>query len=186
QERLGVEFRLRAFVKSQLFTDEQARAMYHAGFRWILVGFESGHDRILTNIQKKASLAENTRCMEIAKRHGLKVKALMSLGHPGESRETIAATRDWLLQVRPEDFDATVITTYPGTPYFDEAVETAPGVWTYTYPKTGDRLHSIAVDYREVAEYYKGIPGEYTAYTYTDHLTAEELVRLRDDLERDV
>jgi anaerobic magnesium-protoporphyrin IX monomethyl ester cyclase len=186
QEHLGVEFRLRAFVKSQLFTDEQAAAMYHAGFRWILVGFESGHDRILTNIQKKATLAENTRCMEIAKRHGLKVKALMSLGHPGESRETIEATRDWLLQVRPDDFDATVITTYPGTPYFDEAVETAPGVWTYTYQKTGDRLHSIAVDYREVAEYYKGVPGEYTAYTYTDHLSAQELVMLRDALESEV
>jgi anaerobic magnesium-protoporphyrin IX monomethyl ester cyclase len=186
QERLGVDFRLRGFVKSQLFTDEQAAAMYHAGFRWILVGFESGHDRILTNIQKKASLAENTRCMEIARRHGLKVKALMSLGHPGESRETIEATRDWLLQVRPDDFDATVITTYPGTPYFDEAVETKPGVWTYTYPKTGDRLHSLAVDYREVAEYYKGIPGEYTAYTYTDHLTADDLVQLRDRLESDV
>ena len=59
-------------------------------------------------------------------------------------------------------------------------------MWTYTYQKSGDRLHSIAVDYREVAEYYKGVPGEYTAYTYTDHLSAEDLVQLRDWLESDV
>lgn len=183
---LGTEFRLRGFIKAELFTDEQAEAMYRAGFRWILVGFESGHERILTNIQKKSAQADNTRCMEIAKRHGLKVKALMSVGHPGESEETIRATRDWLLAVKPEDFDATVITTYPGTPYFDEAVETDPGVWTYTYEKTGDRLHSLAVDYREVAEYYKGVPGAYTSYVYTDYLRAEDLVRLRDWLERDV
>lgn len=186
QKRLGVEFRLRGFIKAELFTDEQADAMYRAGFRWILIGFESGHERILTNIQKKASQADNTRAMEIAKRHGLKVKALMSLGHPGESEETIRATRDWLLAVKPDDFDATVITTYPGTPYFDEAVETKPGIWTYTYAKTGDRLHGLEVDYREVAEYYKGIPGEYQAYVYTDHLATDELVRLRDWLEADV
>jgi radical SAM superfamily enzyme YgiQ (UPF0313 family) len=186
QRKLGVEFRLRGFIKAELFTDEQAAAMYRAGFRWILVGFESGHERILANIQKKAAQEDNTRCMEIARRHHLKVKALMSVGHPGESEETIRATRDWLLAVRPDDFDATVITTYPGTPYFDEAVETTPGVWTYTYHKTGDRLHSLEVDYREVAEYYKGIPGEYTSYVYTDFLSAAELVKLRDWLEADV
>lgn len=186
QRNLGVEFRLRGFIKAELFTDQQAEAMYKAGFRWILVGFESGHERILTNIQKKASQADNTRAMDIARRHNLKVKALMSVGHPGESEETVRATRDWLLEVKPADFDATVITTYPGTPYFDEAVETRPGVWTYTYARTGDRLHSIEVDYREVAEYYKGVPGEYTSYVYTDHLSAKELVRQRDRLEADV
>lgn len=186
QDDLAVEFRLRGFIKAELFTDRQAEAMYRAGFRWILVGFESGDERILTNIQKRAGRDDNTRCMEIARRHSLKVKALMSLGHPGESEQSVRATRDWLVQVRPDDFDATVITTYPGTPYFDEAVETQPGVWTYTYAKTGDRLHSLAVDYREVAEYYKGVPGEYKAFTYTDHLTAEDLVRLRDWLEADV
>lgn len=186
QKDLGTEFRLRGFIKAELFTDEQAEVMYRAGFRWILVGFESGHERILTNIQKKASQEDNTRCMDIAKRHNLKVKALMSVGHPGESEETIRATRDWLIDVEPNDFDATVITTYPGTPYFDEAVETQPGIWTYTYKKTGDRLHSVAVDYRETAEYYKGIPGEYTSYVYTDHLSSPELVRLRDWLEADV
>ena len=186
QEKLGVEFRLRGFIKAELFTDQQAAAMYRAGFRWILVGFESGHERILTNIQKKSSRADNTSCMDIARRHHLKVKALMSVGHPGESEETIRATADWLLAVRPDDFDTSVITTYPGTPYFDEAVETKPGVWTYTYSKTSDRLHSLEVDYREVAEYYKGIPGEYTSYVHTDYLSAEELVKWRDWLESDV
>ena len=52
---LGVEFRLRGFIKAELFTDEQAASMYKAGFRWLLIGFESGSERILTNIQKKYS-----------------------------------------------------------------------------------------------------------------------------------
>lgn len=183
QKEISVDFRLRGFIKSQLFTDEQADAMYRAGFRWILVGFESGSERILQNIKKKASRADNTRCMNIARKHGLKVKALMSIGHAGESAETIQETKDWLLEVKPDDFDASCITVYPGTPYADHALQTKENVWTYTCPENGDKLHSYELDFTEAAGYYKGKIGEYKSYVYTDHLLAEDLVRLRDDLE---
>lgn len=188
QESLGVEFKLRGFIKSQLFTDEQAKAMYRAGFRWILVGFESGSERILDNINKKATRDENTRCMEIADRHGLKVKALMSCGHPGESIDSIMATHDWLLEVQPADFDATVITTYPGTPYFDHALshKEKPGVWTYEVPKNGDKLHAIEVDFENTADYYKGRVGEYSAFVFTEYLQPDDLVKLRDFVETNV
>lgn len=189
QKELGTEFRLRGFVKAELFNERQAEAMVRAGFRWLLTGFESGSPRILTNINKKANRDQNTRAVEIAKKYGLKVKALMSVGHPGESPETIQETHDWLLHVKPDDFDVTIITTYPGTPYYDFAVRHPENenVWIYTYEKTGDRLYSYEVDYNEVADYYKGDPdGGYKAYVYTDHLTSEKLVELRDYVERDV
>lgn len=187
QVRRGVKFHLRGFVKSELFNDAQAISMVKAGFRWILVGFESGSPRILRNIEKHATVEDNDRCMAIAKRHGLKVKALMSLGHPGESAETIRDTSDWLLRVKPDDFDATIITTYPGTPYYDRAIETSPGIWTYTYPGNGDKLHAYEVDYFKVADYYKGDPdGGYKAYVFTDGLSAGALVAGRDALESEV
>jgi anaerobic magnesium-protoporphyrin IX monomethyl ester cyclase len=189
QRERGTEWRLRGFIKAQLFTDAQAEAMYRAGFRWILTGFESGSPRILENINKKSTREENTRCVEICRRHGLKVKALMSIGHPGESEATVRETHAWLLDAAPDDFDVSIITTYPGTPYYDEAVphRHAPGVWVYTYAKTGDRLYALEVDYAQVADYYKGNPdGGYRAFVYTDHLTADGLVAWRGFIERDV
>lgn len=189
QHEVVAEFRLRGFIKAELFTDAQAEAMYRAGFRWILVGFESGAPRILENINKRATRDDNTRCMEIARRHGLKVKALMSLGHPAESEATARETRDWLVEVGPDDLDVTIITTYPGTPYYDHATPSTetPGVWTYVYGKTGDRLHAFEVDYTQVADYYKGDPdGGYHAYVYTDYLSSEQLVELRNGVEREV
>ncbi len=185
QRRHRTEWRLRGFIKAELFTDDQAAAMRRAGFRWILVGFESGSDRILDNINKKATKDDNTRCVEIARRHGLKVKALMSLGHPGESAETVDDTRDWLLAVKPDDFDVTVITPYPGSPYYDEAVVSSTLTWTYR-ARSGDRLHQFEVDYTQEADYYKGAPGEYVSHVWTDHLTANQLVDERNRLEDDV
>jgi radical SAM superfamily enzyme YgiQ (UPF0313 family) len=187
QEKLGVEWRLRGFVKAELFNEAQAKAMYRAGFRWLLVGFESGSPRILENINKKATREDNTRCIEIAHRYGLKVKALMSVGHPGESYETTQETLDWLLTTKPEDFDVTIITPYPGSPYYDDAVPSTDGkVWTFAC-KNGDRLHQYDLDYTQVADYYKGDPNDgYVAHIFTDHLSPEELVAERDRIERTV
>jgi len=185
QGALGVEFRCRGFIKAELFTTGQAYAMYHAGFRSLLCGFESGSPRILKNINKVATLEDNTRVMEIASEQGLEIKALMSIGHPGENVSTIMDTYLWLLKVKPSDFDLTIITPYPGCPYYDEAVEVAEGLWKYTV--NGDNLYMLPVDYTTVENYYKGDPeGGYISHVYTKDLSAESLVWNRDLVDKGV
>lgn len=186
QYELGEEFRLRGFVKAELFNDEQAAAMYRAGFRWLLTGFESGDEKILKVIKKMAKRSDNTRAVEIAKRHDLKVKALMSIGHAGESMETIENTKNWLLEVQPEEFDCTIITTYPGSPYFDDAVK-KDDIYVYTSDVTGDKLYQSNIDYLSELDYYKGDPnGGYVSYVWTDYLNTKEMVVARDNLEKEV
>lgn len=180
----GIPWRLRGFVKAELFTEEQAEVMYAAGFRWLLCGFESAHPRILRNINKKATLEDNTRMLRIAHKYGLKVKALMSIGHPGESEETILSVRDWLLAEKPDDFDCTVITEYPGTPYWDQSV--CVGEPVYRYEIHGDALYSKNIDFNVEEAFYKGAPGEYSAFVWTDYLSAERLVDMRDAVEEEV
>ena len=186
QEKNGVEFRLRGFVKAELFNEEQAIAMRRAGFRWLLTGFESGDERILKNIKKNATIEDNTRCIETAKKNGLKVKALMSVGHAGESYQSIENTKKWLLKVEPEEFDCTVITTYPGSPYFDDA-RLIDNTYVYEDKSNGDRLYQSSIDYLEELDYYKGAPdGGYVSYVWTDHISSDNIVKERDNLEREV
>lgn len=180
KEHYGVPFHFRGFIKAELFNEKQAGAMYKAGFRWILSGFESGSPRILSNIRKRATIEDNTRCVKIAQQSGLKVKALMSIGHPGESSETIAQTEKWIMSSKPDDLDVTIITPYPGTAYYDYAIPGNDNVWIYTIPENGDRLYSFEVDYTTTAVYYKGDPvNGYKAFTYTDYLSPEQLVQQR-------
>ena len=181
----GGVLKLRGFIKAELFTDEQAEAMHAAGFRQLLIGFESGDDRVLKNIQKNATRDENTRAVAIAHRHGLKVKALMSIGHPGESLQSILATRDWLLEVKPDDFDVTVIQPYPGSPYYDQAQPWADGVYRYS-AANGDSLYMQDVDFTQEAQYYKGSPGSYTSFVWTHELTRDQICDYRDMVENDV
>lgn len=180
----GIDWKQRGFVKSELFNEEQAELMYAAGFRWLLCGFESAHPRILRNIAKNATVEQNTQMLRIAHKHGLKVKALMSIGHPGESEETIMATRDWLLAEKPDDFDLTVMTIYPGTPYHDQSFTVGPK--EYCFETYGDRLYMDNADFTRDLAYYKGRKGEYKSFVWTDYLTRERLVSLRDEVEDEI
>ena len=198
QRKNNVKFNLRGCLKSELFNEEQAELLRDAGFKRLLVGFESGSPRILDNINKRATLEDNTRCIELGRKYGLEMKALMSIGHPGESHTTIQETKHWLKEVRPAEFDVTIITVIPGSPYYDDAylvggesigAEKDLGdvnVYAFEAPKTKDKLYSIEVDNLKEFEYYKGVPGEYNAFVFTDYLSRRDLINYREELDLDV
>jgi radical SAM superfamily enzyme YgiQ (UPF0313 family) len=183
-QETGIDWQQRGFVKAELFNEEQAEIMHSAGFRWLLCGFESAHPKVLKNIAKNATREDNTRMLRTAHKHGIKVKALMSAGHPGESEETLLATKNWLLEEKPDDFDLTIITVYPGTPYFDESV--CIGEPVYRFETNGDVLYSENTDFHRDMQYYKGAPGEYKSYVWTDDISRERLCELRDEVESEV
>ncbi len=183
QAELGVEFRFRGFVKAGIFTQAHATAMYGAGFRWLLCGFEGADPKLLLNINKKATVEDNTEMVDFAKKAGMKVKALMSIGHPGESPASVRAVEDWLIEVEPEDFDLTVITPYPGSLYYDKA-EKVGDIWRYE--TNGDALYMDEVDYTVESDFYKGMRGAYISHVYTDHLSRAEIVQARDAVESSV
>ncbi len=58
-------------------------------------------------------------------------------------------------------------------------------MWTYT-AKNGDRLHAMEIDQLTDTPYYKGIPGQYESFVWTDYLTRHDLVALRDSVETEV
>jgi|TARA_R110000824_G_scaffold294819_2_gene483208 anaerobic magnesium-protoporphyrin IX monomethyl ester cyclase len=202
QRENNTTFNLRGCIKSELFNEEQAELMYAAGFKKLLVGFESGAPRILDNINKRATVEDNTKCIELGRKYGIELKALMSIGHPGESEQTIKETELWLKDVAPEEFDVTIITVIPGSPYYDDAYMVLPNkkghvaadhdikpndrVWAFEAPRTKDRLYSLEVDNLNEFEYYKGIPGEYNAFVFTDYLSRKDLVKYRDYLDKEV
>jgi len=110
----------------------------------------------------------------------------MSIGHAGESTQSVENTKNWLLETEPEDFDCTIITTYPGSPYFDDAIK-CKDFYVYIDPINGDKLYQRPLDYLTEMDYYKGDPDDgYVSYVWTDHLSTKELVDSRSNLEKEV
>ena len=184
QKKNNTEFALRGFTRANLLSDIQAKLMYKAGFRWLLIGFESGSDKILKNMNKGCMVKDNTKSFEIARNNNLKIKALMSLGHPGESPETIQESIDWIKSVKPEETDITIISVYPGSHYFDKSVLIDKD--TLVFKTLEDKLYIKNIDFLKDANFYKSKSNEYVSFVYTDYLTAEELVKYRLKFEKEI
>jgi len=191
-----LNLKFRAFIKANIFTDAQADAMSKAGFVEVCTGVESGDDRILGIMQKQTSFQINLQARETAKKHGLRFKAFCSIGHCGESEESVANTKRWLLEAKPDDFDVTVITIYPGTPIYAERQfvgldSEQRRVVKYVHAskrpeENGATLYFTEVNYASSFCWYKGKPNEYVSHVWSPDLSREDLVRLRDGLEDEV
>ena len=183
QNKNGVSFNLRGFTRSDLLTNEQAKLMLEAGFKWLLVGFESGSNIILRNMNKGCNVDKNTNCFEIARKHGLKVKALMSVGHPGESYKTVEETIDWLQKVKPDETDTTIISVYPGSNYFNKSIKINDDFLKYTN-EFDDSLYIRNIDFLKDSNFYKSKIGSYVSFVHTDYLSPNDLVKCRDEIEK--
>ncbi len=185
QNKMGEKLALRGFSRADLLTYEEAYLMKQAGFHWLLVGFESGSNEMLKAMNKGVTVEQNTRAIEIARSAGLKVKALMSIGHPGECARTIKETKEWLRKVRPDDFDVTIVSIYPGTPYYEDSV-IRDGEYCYVSPE-GKKLYSKHIDFIKEESNYKCKPGEskYNCHVWTEFMTSQELVDARNSIEKE-
>ena len=163
---------LRGFIKSELFTDEIAEAMSRAGFREVLTGVESGSDRILKRMRKNTTWAINGEACAVAKRHGIRIKASTMVGHPGETLEDVMKTKEWLLTFKPDEFDVCILTPLPGSPIYEHPENEGKGLF---FDKGDGEILP-----------YKTVPGEYRSKTRTETLSNEDLIRLRDEIDRDV
>ena len=70
--------------------------MRQCGFRAVLLGLESGSEKILRNMNKRATPSEYLRGINILRNHGILTFGAVMVGFPGEDETTISETRDFL------------------------------------------------------------------------------------------
>jgi len=171
----GRGFKMRSFCVAKLFDDQMAAAMRKAGWVQICFGAESGSDEILKlSTINKTTVADTIRATHTAHRHGLRVKLFVQVGLPGETRETAMATKRMLLEARPDDFDVTISTPFPGSPHYEH-----PDRWV-------DSLTFQKIDFSNSdLGFYKASPGQYKAYSRTPALSGDDLVALRDEIDNE-
>jgi len=102
---------------------ETMRLMRKAGCRLFCVGFESGEQAILDNIQKAITLDKIAAFTRDAKRAGIMVHGCFMVGNRGETKETLEKTLRFAKELNPDTAQFYPIMVYPGTSdyqYFGE------------------------------------------------------------------
>jgi hopanoid biosynthesis associated radical SAM protein HpnJ len=102
---------------------ETLKVMRDNGLRLLLVGYESGNQKILHNI-KKGMLVDVARrftrdCHEL----GIAIHGTFILGLPGETKETIEETIRFATEINPHTIQVSLAAPYPGTFLHKQALE---------------------------------------------------------------
>jgi len=99
---------------------EMMEIMKKAGCHMIRFGVESGSQKILDNIKKGITLEQTRETFRWAHQVGLDTHAHLMIGTPGETKETIEETINFVKEIEPTIITCGICTPYPGTQLFEE------------------------------------------------------------------
>jgi radical SAM superfamily enzyme YgiQ (UPF0313 family) len=101
-------------------SEEKLTAMKEAGCRYVLFGVESGSQKILDLMEKKAKVARAAEGIVNCYKVGMRFWPNMMIGYPGETRETILETVAFCKALKIP-FEAVFVTLFPNSKMFHDA-----------------------------------------------------------------
>jgi len=93
------------------------------GLRLLLVGYESGNQKILHNIKKGMRIDVAKRFAKDCRELGIVTHGTFILGLPGETKETIEETIRFAVEINPHTIQVSLAAPYPGTFLHKQALE---------------------------------------------------------------
>jgi radical SAM superfamily enzyme YgiQ (UPF0313 family) len=101
---------------------QSLKTMADNGLRLLLVGYESGNQKILHNIKKGMRIDVAERFTKDCHELGIQIHGTFILGLPGETAETIRETVEFAKRINPHTIQVSLAAPYPGTYLYDQAV----------------------------------------------------------------
>ncbi len=102
---------------------ETLKVMRDNGLRLLLVGYESGNQKILHNIKKGMLVDVAKRFTKDCHELGIAIHGTFILGLPGETKDTIEETIRFATEINPHTIQVSLAAPYPGTFLYKQAVE---------------------------------------------------------------
>jgi len=146
-------------TRSDRLTGDLLERMAASGLAGLAIGVESGSQTILDIIDKKIKVEDNTMAREACRDLGIRFKAYIVYGLPGESQETLNETYTWLETNQPDAVGLYLFMPLPGSPIFDNR-----GRYDIQIPD---------IPFEKM--YYAGDPSQIKCVVSTSSITANEI-----------
>lgn len=95
--------------------ENMARSLKRAGCAMMMIGFESGSQRVLNFLRKGTTVEQNYAAAAICGRLGIRVWANFMLGIPTETNEDALATLRMIRMIKPYRASPSFFTPHPGS-----------------------------------------------------------------------
>ncbi|HLB12569.1 MAG TPA: radical SAM protein, partial [Dehalococcoidia bacterium] len=98
--------------------EDLIRMMAAVGLQGLLIGFESGSQRMLNFLRKGTTVEQNLQAARICKKLGVRIWANYMLGLPTETEEEVYATIRMMKEIDPDYYSPAFYTPLPGSDLF--------------------------------------------------------------------
>jgi radical SAM superfamily enzyme YgiQ (UPF0313 family) len=116
--RKGIKVPWAAMARADLMSEEILTLMRDAGLYAVKYGVESANSRVLRLCKKNLNIAKAEKMIRYTKGLGVKVHLTFCLGLPGETRQSIQDTVDFISGIKPDSLQFSLATPFPGTDYY--------------------------------------------------------------------
>ncbi len=159
----GLKITFEGMTRANLLTEEIAEKLASVGLIRISFGLETVDTEMRATMQKKVPLEAYIEANKICSKFGIEAMNSVMIGLPGETRETVQKTLDFLRNARDvKQANFAIAVPYPGTEFHEMALTGRKGV----------RL--MSEDFSEYRRYG-------TAVTTVNQLSPEDLIELQND-----
>jgi len=97
--------------------------MKNAGCKTVTYGVESGSQEIINRLRKGFSVEQAREAVEITKKVGIQCTVNIMFGNPGETKENVKETMEFVKEIDPDLVHFSNLTAFPGSVIYDEALE---------------------------------------------------------------
>lgn len=115
EEQFVCQARANHIVKNR----DMIKRMKDVGLKMLIIGFESGSQRILNFLRKGTTVEQNYEAARICKELGILIWANYMLGIPTETKEEVLATVKMIRSIKPFHCSPAFFTPHPGSDLFD-------------------------------------------------------------------
>ena len=182
--RLGITWSVNAKANVPY---ETLKVLKDNGLRLLLVGYESGNQRILNNIKKGVRLDAARRFTRDCKALDIAIHGTFILGLPGETRETIQETIRFACEIDPTTIQVSLAAPYPGTALYAEARRNGWIEAEELVDESGVQLSSIGYPHLSRTEIYRSVDEVYRRFYFRPRKMISlgaEMLRDRDLMRR--
>jgi radical SAM superfamily enzyme YgiQ (UPF0313 family) len=146
----GILYDWHCLTRADRTDPELFKIMKESGCSQVTYGIESGSQKILDMIEKQTTVEQNINAIKIAKEVGLKVRAQMIVGLPGETRETVEESAEFIRKAPADSFGMHIFVPLPGCKIWNDQDK-------YNFPINKDTMfeyyHTIGKRKEEDAAY---------------------------------
>ncbi|GHU85526.1 B12-binding domain-containing radical SAM protein [Deferribacterales bacterium] len=120
-------------ARADRLDDKLVKTMKRAGFYNFAIGIESASPTMLKNMDKREDIDAIKTAIKILHDNGILITGFFIFGMPGETKQTIKETMDFMMNEPLDLVSVTILTVLPGSEYWDELKGQYTNIFSQAY-----------------------------------------------------